>query len=517
MLIRREEHDIDKIFRQKLHDAEEAPSTHLWEGIRQRTGGRKKYFGFWFSFALLAATVIASAAYFHSTTSKKDAITLAEIKQEMEVEKNASDASKDLTNEAKKATAEGEILVDNKMKQAENKDINEAKEDDNKNKNEARPQRNKVVMHDNNDELAKHKTKNSKTNALVANSSHRNENEMEVNENTLQKRNGDVVQELTELKVGMNQPDAHEITENTLINEFENEREFENETTGTQMAATPPTATADTTLEKAPLNLSNPKSQRWSLGVYTLLFQPYRNNAKNPTNNAELASTNPKMSLGQSVGLGIRCNLSNHFYVSSGLEFSFFKEETSWNEKGFESQYAQQYYTDSTWQYVKPDSLLIITSIPIESDTTYQEYTTAQSQINKYQSLNVPLFLGYYWARNKWQFGLEGGVVFKLMHKSSGFFRTDETAFYPPNSASIEDAPFAPYSVAGSQVETMEYYKTWNLDYHLGLRTSYNMTPKLAATFGAQFRWMAKPMERNIIEKHHIQMPGIAIGFSYHL
>ncbi len=84
MLIRRDEHDIDKAFRQKLHDAQEAPPAHLWEGIRKQSGGRRRFAAIWF-WLVLAVVSAAGVGGYHLLASEKQIAqteTLEPIKKE---------------------------------------------------------------------------------------------------------------------------------------------------------------------------------------------------------------------------------------------------------------------------------------------------------------------------------------------------------------------------------------------------------------------------------------------------
>jgi hypothetical protein len=69
--IRRDENSIDKLFRQKLQDAEEPTPLYLWEGVRQRSAPKRRFLWWWFAGAVVALGLItwAVSGQFENNTS----------------------------------------------------------------------------------------------------------------------------------------------------------------------------------------------------------------------------------------------------------------------------------------------------------------------------------------------------------------------------------------------------------------------------------------------------------------
>ncbi|MDZ4824763.1 MAG: hypothetical protein SH856_15000 [Flavobacteriales bacterium] len=66
MLIRYDEHEIDKVFRKRLRDAEDTPPLHLWEGVRLATRRRRFPFVWFFALLLLAGAGASALLMFNS-------------------------------------------------------------------------------------------------------------------------------------------------------------------------------------------------------------------------------------------------------------------------------------------------------------------------------------------------------------------------------------------------------------------------------------------------------------------
>src|SRR6187402_2729191 len=77
MLIRRDEHNIDRPFRKKLHDAEVPVPLHLWENIRKRTK-RRRLFLFW----TMAAAVSIGTLFF--VVAQQSEATKSDISQNLQ-------------------------------------------------------------------------------------------------------------------------------------------------------------------------------------------------------------------------------------------------------------------------------------------------------------------------------------------------------------------------------------------------------------------------------------------------
>ncbi len=107
--IRRDENSIDKLFRQKLHDAEETAPLHLWEGVRQRTAPRRKFIWWWFAGAIVALGLITWAvAGQYGTSNEITAANQSVISDNTNENNNASDLSTE-----KNSTEEPDAITSN--------------------------------------------------------------------------------------------------------------------------------------------------------------------------------------------------------------------------------------------------------------------------------------------------------------------------------------------------------------------------------------------------------------------
>jgi len=74
MLIRHNEDDLDRMFRQKLYNVEEETPLHLWEGIRQQNTRKRKTFVWWWVLPTAILTMSAVVYLLHGDHSKSNAI-----------------------------------------------------------------------------------------------------------------------------------------------------------------------------------------------------------------------------------------------------------------------------------------------------------------------------------------------------------------------------------------------------------------------------------------------------------
>jgi hypothetical protein len=86
--IRHDENSIDKLFRQKLQDAEEPTPLYLWEGVRQRSAPKRRFLWWWFAGAIVALGLITWAVSGQSGKSTNAIATTQETKKSGFVDPN---------------------------------------------------------------------------------------------------------------------------------------------------------------------------------------------------------------------------------------------------------------------------------------------------------------------------------------------------------------------------------------------------------------------------------------------
>ncbi len=199
----------------------------------------------------------------------------------------------------------------------------------------------------------------------------------------------------------------------------------------------------------------------------------------------------------------------------SGIELSHFKEEVSWKESQIATVVNYTYYSDTSYQYIDDDSILVVTQIPEVIDSSQTVQSNRVTHINTYTSLQLPLVAGLSWQRNNWLIGLEGGVVFKLRKTYNGFFRTYDAVSYAFEDSGVPLSQSNPQVVSGSQISTKEYYTDWKMDYHLAMRFAYSFSQHWQASVALQYRWMSEPAYGDPMAKHRLAMPGTSLGLFY--
>jgi hypothetical protein len=106
--IRRDENSIDRLFRQKLHDAEEPTPLYLWEGVRQRSAPKRRFLWWWFAGAIVALGLVTWAVSGQFENNNTVAATANEVISPIVPEKKATEPIESTQTNSADANASGE-------------------------------------------------------------------------------------------------------------------------------------------------------------------------------------------------------------------------------------------------------------------------------------------------------------------------------------------------------------------------------------------------------------------------
>ncbi len=496
MLIRHNEDDLDKVFRQKLYNVEEEAPLHLWEGIRQNKPKRRAFIWWWMlPVALLLSGVLVYAL-------REDSETQATMAQTLNEKKNQSDERK---NSSSPTTG--------------------AKEDDNK----LTEDKNQTTSAQNNDSKSKalynHNTSNNtdQTNTISksknTSSSIAQEhlpaavNKVLVKENTIgitpkiglgvaqQKTviDSDVFPDIFSLQINDElRLDSLHAHQNSVTEVMKQELEAEVFSDGLPYVESTKAI----------------KPHLWSIGAYYLLSQPMRVQRPNANDDSFKAFTD-RTSLGLSHGFGLMTSYSLpwNVQVSAGIEYQRFDERHQWidstivQKKTFVFEYDTLIAMDFT----------TVTQNIADSVVSEQLVINPRERVNRYSSINIPVLLSWNYRMDKYSIGLELGPVFKINSIYTGTFVFSDWVNLPTETGvwntagSISNTSVSrPYDLA-----TVQVYRNWRTDLHIGVHQSYMITPKLSASLALQTRIMMNDARTSGEIAHRFIQPGVRVGLNY--
>ncbi|MFN0033315.1 MAG: hypothetical protein ACKVOR_14225 [Flavobacteriales bacterium] len=507
MLIRRDEHNIDKAFRQGLYDAQEQPPAHLWEGIRNNSGGRKRIAAFWFVPLLMLVVAGACGYYFSNRKELAQAEFNTGTKHQATGDFAVNKADADLSgaiNEAQNELAAGYRKQEPVYKAVDsNKSIDVAT----KIRTTAK-QKYVSISKVSNEELQQV--------SLIDES----REQLQANEMTLSVANKDsrtddafvvdVLQTTGEAwgHIKANSENAaHVISEQLAID--------------TVLMSD---AQLDLPVSSGYPQPRIPCSSQFAVGLYVTTFFPERQYAHSPSPSSNAVQSDitmevPALTTGFGIGAGVVWQPKHFLYAMTGVELTNFKEDHRWNDYFTQTEVLYEgYYQDTTYKYVDNDTLLSIAQVPIPVDTAVAAYSQQRNQRNSYSAIQVPVLLGISWQHNRWTVGAEGGVMLKVQRNFSGYYYRDDVIVNGTETTDIPPLVAAnAYIMEGEEVSTQQYYNSWKLDYHLGLRMAYSFNQHWQIAAGAHYRWMHFDARNDFVPAHTLRTPGINLGFFYKL
>lgn len=536
MFIRRDEDDIDRIFRQRLKNAEEPFPGHLWEGIRQRSNRRRRIPPFWIVAAIMLTGALGFGLYQFDNHDAPLAqqTTITPFTQNQK--DNATSSTHESTRQVSSPSAENTIS-------AQQSSVEQIVQNKNTVENATRPEsqnttKSSIIPEKRHQTLVNTNENGIETAVVHSPSAH---NVGEQSDVSSPETEATYVQPELVAPAFINPGESPSQAE-TVLQEVSNASASDNvDVTGTttqptteaeDVAATPASTngtpheipaeseSAEYKLPKAPPTFS--AASPFSLGVYAAGYQAHRL----MTNNPDMGGTNyiPQDSAsltlsdgnaqGMAFGIGVQYAMSRWVYFSAGLEYSRMKEHTHYRDLYLVGTPTYVNQLDTSWFYTPTDTSANIGMTTVASDSIWHTSSKTATIFNTYQSLNVPVTAGLSLHRNRLFVGLEAGPVFRLGKMYSGKFRYDDQLL--PNEASLADSPFAvPQIQEGRSVMLQEVYSKWNIDWHAALKLGYSITPHLSAQGGLQYRVMKNTIQHSDTGNHRMVMPGISLGLYY--
>lgn len=493
MLIRRDEHNIDKAFRKKLYDAQEAVPLHLWEGVRKKSSRRRFVYVWWMAAAILIAGIFYLGRESAQPADRMIARTWEPL-QKTGVERNGPIKGYESRNSSASLKAEKDHMNDSAS-------------------------------------LAQNNETKSPVNAFM-DSDRSHSNALETSESAnrsraAEKRNGFA----REPRHAADTPNVYAARppEKFDLNKSESS------TTVTDAVSSPIPSNPEDEAEMLPvidvtnsflvlqdeilrdesltfgidskLTLTTPMP-RFQIGVYYALSQP----ARKPSGTESKAALN---SFSQRTDIGICSNLGvalsffpvKNISLTAGVEQSSFDEDHNWLDSSLVSVPSYTMHYDTTFS-ADTMEVLDIAAIP---DTSAVEGWSTKEKVthNRYTSVNIPVLLGYSHTWKRYSLGIEAGPIFRVVRKYTGSF-VESSHQYSVSGF----VPIAPQTTQTSET-TKSIYSNWKTDIHIGLVSRYAFTEQFGISLGLQYRWMSAPAQLPKGITHRIVQPGISLSLNY--
>lgn len=516
MLIRRDEHNIDKLFRQKLHDVEEETPLHLWEGIRARSQRRRSRF---LGFAFFAA-LVAGIIFLISSGSDERAQPIAENGNISATEKSAGNSEEAIT------------VLDSEKNNSENRSSAEAvsppggsQESNKKSAIDAeQTSADKAVSKPKKEVARKTKTSNTPENS----GKYSGNSGIPLPDYSANKASSVINGSSVRTTTVFGQPIPEPVQQISVVAPPSQIISYEDDPSTLPMSNGTYTQVEEEILDDAmsPISLAPPvfnlqqsKLSKWRVGVYAMATDPYHGASRghNPQQIDALLSRTTTHT-GTGLGAAVHYALQPQIYLSAGIETSSFKETHNWQDTTGYSGYFEQISYEET--YPDPEGPPVIV---MNVDTVFNEdivYSNHKAT-NEYISVNVPLMLGWQKQFGKLTLGLEAGPVLRVQNSYRGFFmfaRSDVNS-----NANITTTPPITdtsgteigQSMDNTEVRLDEYYTRWRTDLHIGINLNYEFAPRISVSAGLFYRQSAVIIDRGNPLAHRMVQPGARLAVFY--
>ena len=528
MFIRRDEDDIDRIFRQRLKNAEEPFPGHLWEGIRTRSSRKRRIPPFWFIAAIVISGALGFGLYYSDAGSSQLAQSETSTLQAPELSSKAEDShSQNLTtpdNEKlpsiseKSVSSKTQSLPQEKSKGQTPSTNSESKKAAYSAMSESKSSTAHATISEDNTELPAVETRISTQTISLPTLPETVEEIQITQDDTNNQIEVPVSDPLTESIASAidtsNEP--QKVEEPSQAPDLTHESAAENET---PLAETQPAITKEEIkLPDPPVSLA--AASPFAIGIYASMYRAERRMDANSSGNNLSASDKGTINLpeddpqGMAIGVGAQYSLSKWVYLSAGIEYSRMKEHTHYNDIYLTGAPTYVNQMDTSWFISDSDTSVTIGMETVVFDSIWTSNEKTAFISNSYQSLNIPITAGLSWTHKRLFVGLEAGPVFRFRKTYTGIYRYDDKLI--ANEASLSTSPYdVPQISEGNSFSVQEVYSKWNMDLHTGLRLGYSITPHFAIQGAAQYRIMKKTIHHAYIGDHRIVMPGVSLGLYY--
>lgn len=471
MLIRHNEDDLDKVFRQKLYNAQEEVPLHLWEGIRQKNTRKRRALIWWWVLPVAILTIGAAAYVLHSDNS--ETIAIAQLATEKKTSATVVfDNNVNKTNEATNSRQENRSVKSQPSSVIEKN-------------NQPKKSGLKGLTNSNNKMVVFEKETAQSTNT-----------KFDSGKSYISPKMDDAVSQDLILVPDL---DSSETKKQTSLS-ISLKESIEQDVFSGDMPFIEPTAS------KIP--------SRWSLDLYYVLSQPMRikqPNAQSDTYTQFVDRT--QLGLSHGTGILLSYSLPWNVQISMGIEYQRFHERHDWIDSTLvqKKTYVFDYDTTSTLTGTT------ITQYVMDSVETNEWKTQSNSRINRYSSVNIPVLLSWSHSFKKYSLGLEVGPLFRIQSIYNGEFVFADWQSLPPTTDIWTEADEASAVMVSKRYEvpTTQVYRSWRTDLHLGIHQSYSITSRMAASLSLQTRIMMNEPRTASNMAHRIIQPGVRVGLNY--
>ena len=245
-----------------------------------------------------------------------------------------------------------------------------------------------------------------------------------------------------------------------------NENQPESKTPDEVLQNTTDTIAAETKQE--PIITNNTKqpepkksfTPKWfAEAAYGIDFVQTNLSTTNPSLNDWINYRNSNESMIKSYGLSVNGGiLLNNFSVATGVNTYSYQSEADYAFKS--------YTTDTTMEYIYDTFMIIIDSFAI---ITIDSFEQTFSGTNKISYVEFPLLIGYQFHTGKWLFGLQTGPAFAL---------TNSVAVTYPND-----------SLSGTEDISLNYFKQSNFNWIAKPSIQYMLTDQIGLGLNGLMRW----------------------------
>lgn len=487
MLIRRDEHNLDKKFRQKLYDAEEAVPLHLWESVRRQAPKKRRPILWWYMAAILISGLFAAGVLYSDSQTKI-------------VSSSAPQATSTLGQEITRSENAPSQQVEKTVGQVSNEEL----------RGDNSPA---VLAKDEIAPLYSSKLRTPKNQGGSSINARSHSDHASFKEDVDSK----VITGTFPLTHQGNKTGFGQTEESPAIVFSPTEKTTEPKISILGLHATAQMEQeilADNSLPSSGIGMTQKKPVnhrgKWMIGGYYAISDP-RRIASNDANALAFRDFDRRTNsgIGKSMGIAIGYSLYKGIFLIAGAETSGFKEYHSWSDTISYINYT--YDVNYNVTYPNSDTMPVINMVV---DTTQRNILNSRSfeHVNAYSSFNVPLLLGY--RHSVWKnFSViaEAGPVFRFERGYMGSFVF--TKVEHPSEASITTSDG--YQTSREYVYLNSYYAKWRTDMHTGLALSYSLPSGLGLRMGLQCRWMMQKADEIKDLSHRIVQPGINMGVNY--
>lgn len=480
MLIRRDEHQIDKVFRKKLHDADGETPLHLWEGVRSNIRKKRRVPIFWWW--LTGAAVIAGLSFFAYHQNENH---VAEIAQEKTTSFDGNSEIAITPNQI-----DQEKLIDSAATETVDKEKSVASES-------AIPQRSSTSS------SVDRKPKKSNPIGISQKKSihEKSSDRLTIVPSTTDAFFDEVLVAFTESTVDPTIDIAQKASEQSISNSPTTESALKDEILGgsNQAWGTSPNTTAH----------PHWTENRFMVGAwYSMLNQVRKRTSLESSGLIDLnRRTNPETENGFGIGVGFR--VWKGLAIWSGLEKTMFEEKHLWKD----SVDVLYYNTTVNYEITYPiDSTIPVITAFYDTTVTPNREEQKEVEVNTYTSLNIPLYLSWQQPVYRGLFvSVETGPVFRVNSQYRGRFVFTEEVESDFSNLTADNQPV----FQKEYIYLNEYYREWKMDWHAGLSVGWMGESGFGWNVGLKHRRMIGNTGSDHQVSHRIQSTGFNIGIQY--